>query len=122
MCTGRCTGRMCVPSFPSSPPSSCMSLRYDVVISKAHWVQLLMQGSIYVYWAMYWPDVRSFVPFIAAQLLYVSALRRSHQQGALGPAADAGQHLCVLGDVLAGCAFLRSLHRRPASVCLCAAT
>src|SRR5579863_9389442 len=49
-------------------------LRYDVVISKAHWVQMLMQSSIYVYWAMYWPDVRSFVPFIVAQILFVYAL------------------------------------------------
>jgi len=49
-------------------------LRYDVVLNKAHYVQLLMQASIYVYWAMYWPDVKSFVPFIVAQLLYVYAL------------------------------------------------
>jgi hypothetical protein len=50
------------------------TLSYKFVAQKAHYVQMVMQGLIYVYWGMYWKDVFPFVPMIAAQLLFVYTL------------------------------------------------
>lgn len=49
-------------------------LHYDFVPQKAHYVQMMMQGAIYVYWGMYWREVFPFLPFIAAQILFVYSL------------------------------------------------
>ncbi len=48
-------------------------LRYDFVAVKVHWVQPLMQGAVYVYWGMYWPEVYRFAPLIAAQIVFAYA-------------------------------------------------
>lgn len=48
-------------------------LGFDIVIRRAHWVQPISQGSVYVYWGWYWPEVYPYVPFLAAQLLFLYA-------------------------------------------------
>jgi hypothetical protein len=47
---------------------------YEVKAVAVHWVQPLMQGAIYVYWGMYWPEVFRFAPLIAAQIVFAYAL------------------------------------------------
>jgi TPR repeat protein len=54
--------------------SSGRVLHYDFVPQKAHWVQMIMQGMIYLYWGLYWDHVFPFLPFIAAQILFVYTL------------------------------------------------
>jgi len=49
-------------------------LSYEFVPHAAHWVQPLMQGFVYFYWAMYWPKVFEFIPLIIAQLIFAYAL------------------------------------------------
>ena len=50
------------------------ALRYEFVPVKSHYVQLLMHCCIYAYWGWYWPQVYSFAPLIAAQLVFAYAL------------------------------------------------
>jgi Sel1 repeat len=50
------------------------TLSYEFVAVKVHWVQPLMQGCVYVYWGMYWPQVAHFAPLIVAQLLFAYVL------------------------------------------------
>ncbi|HEY3789227.1 MAG TPA: hypothetical protein VGL71_10245, partial [Urbifossiella sp.] len=40
---------------------------------KQHYVQACAQGSVLVYWGLYWPPVYAFAPFILAQLLFAYA-------------------------------------------------
>src|ERR1700674_1962741 len=68
------------------------TLTYEFVPNKAHYVQFVMQGMIYVYWGMYWREVYPFLPFVAAQILFVytldmliSWLRRDHWVLGFGP-------------------------------------
>jgi hypothetical protein len=46
---------------------------FDIVIRRPHWVQPIAQGSIYVYWGWYWPEVSAYAPLIAAQILFLYA-------------------------------------------------
>jgi len=50
------------------------TLSYEFVPHAAHWVQPLMQGTVYFYWGTYWPKVFEFVPLIGAQLIFAYAL------------------------------------------------
>jgi TPR repeat protein len=43
---------------------------FAFVAVKSHYVQALVQGSIYVYWSTAWPWVQGQVPLILAQILY----------------------------------------------------
>ncbi len=43
---------------------------FDFVAVKSHYVQAMVQGSIYVYWSTAWPWVQGQVPLILAQILY----------------------------------------------------
>ncbi len=54
--------------------SSKRVLHYTFVPQKAHYVQMMMQGLIYLYWGLYWREVFPFLPFIAAQILFVYTL------------------------------------------------
>jgi hypothetical protein len=49
-------------------------IRYQGVVNTVHWVQPLMQGAVYVYWGMYWPEVYRFAPFILAQIVFAYAV------------------------------------------------
>ena len=49
-------------------------LSYDIVLRKAHYVQLVMQACVYAYWGAYWREVYRFVPLIVAQLAFAYAL------------------------------------------------
>jgi hypothetical protein len=50
------------------------ALTYEVVARRVHYVQFMMQGSIYVYWGWYWREVYRYAPLIVAQILFVYAL------------------------------------------------
>jgi TPR repeat protein len=50
------------------------TLSYQFVPHAAHWVQPLMQGTVYFYWGTYWPKVFEYVPLIGAQLVFAYAL------------------------------------------------
>jgi len=50
------------------------TLRYDVVLRKVHYVQLLMQACVYAYWGWYWREVYHYIPLIVAQLIFAYAL------------------------------------------------
>jgi TPR repeat protein len=45
----------------------------DVVVRRPHWVQLLTQSGVYVYWGVHWDPVKRYVPLLIAQLLFVYA-------------------------------------------------
>jgi hypothetical protein len=46
---------------------------FEVVLVKSHYVQALVQGSIYVYWATAWPWVKGQALLIVAQILFAYA-------------------------------------------------
>ncbi len=46
------------------------SFRFVVVIVKAHYVQAIVQGCIYVYWGWHWPQVVGEAPLILAQTVF----------------------------------------------------
>jgi TPR repeat protein len=46
---------------------------FDVLAVKSHYVQAIVQGSIYVYWANAWPWLGGQAPLIVAQILYLYA-------------------------------------------------
>ncbi|MBS0366910.1 MAG: hypothetical protein JSR67_13920 [Proteobacteria bacterium] len=48
-------------------------LSFDVQIVRTHYVQGLVQGSIYLYWAQYWPFIEGQTFLILAQLLFAYA-------------------------------------------------
>jgi len=43
-------------------------------VRKQHYLQACAQGSVLVYWGLYWQPVQDWVPFIAAQLLFAYAV------------------------------------------------
>src|SRR5882672_4873481 len=49
-------------------------LAVQVTVVKAHWVQALVQASIYVWWGRSWPQVSEQVPLILAQILFLYSL------------------------------------------------
>src|ERR1051326_7573172 len=49
-------------------------LYYEFVPNKVHYVQLVMQLCIFIYWGWYWRPVFPFAAMIAAQLLFAYAL------------------------------------------------
>ena len=49
------------------------ALSIEVVVRKQHYVQAMAQGSVLVYWGLYWPPVYAFAPFILAQLIFAYA-------------------------------------------------
>jgi hypothetical protein len=68
------------------------ALRYDVVLRKVHYVQLLMQACVYAYWGWYWREVYHYIPLIVGQLAFAYALdmlvcwwRRDHWVLGFGP-------------------------------------
>ena len=44
-----------------------------IAAKRRHYLQACAQGSVLVYWGMYWPPVYAFAPFILAQLLFAYA-------------------------------------------------
>jgi hypothetical protein len=50
------------------------ALTYEVVARRVHYVQFMMQASIYVYWGWYWREVYRYAPFIVVQIVFVYAL------------------------------------------------
>src|SRR6266849_7377331 len=50
------------------------TLQYEFVPAKVHYVQALMQFSIYVYWGKYWPQVYTQAPLVLAQLAFAYGL------------------------------------------------
>ncbi len=48
-------------------------LSYTIVLKPAHYVQLAMHTSIFVYWGWYWREVYHYAPLIAAQIVFVYA-------------------------------------------------
>ncbi len=49
------------------------TLKIDVVLRKQHYMQMLAQGSVFLYWGWYWPPVYSWGHLIAAQLVFAFA-------------------------------------------------
>ena len=49
-------------------------LSYTVGPKPAHYVQLAMHTSIYLYWGWYWREVYHYAPLIVAQIVFVYAL------------------------------------------------
>ncbi|HVV87500.1 MAG TPA: hypothetical protein VHE35_30875 [Kofleriaceae bacterium] len=47
--------------------------RIAVVIRRPHWVQPIVQGAIYLYWSLSWPEVGAYAYLIAAQLAFAYA-------------------------------------------------
>ncbi|MBU0553103.1 sel1 repeat family protein [Myxococcota bacterium] len=43
-------------------------LSADVLIRRAHWVQILMHSTIFIYWGFYYDEVRRIAPLILAQI------------------------------------------------------
>jgi hypothetical protein len=50
------------------------TLRYEVALRPVHYVQLVMQASVYAYWGWYWREVYHYIPLIVAQLVFAYAL------------------------------------------------
>jgi len=50
------------------------TLRYEVLLNKVHYIQLVMHSCVYAYWGWYWREVYHFVPLIVAQILFAYAL------------------------------------------------
>jgi TPR repeat protein len=46
---------------------------YEFVPVRSHYVQALVQGSIYIYWAFYWPKVIDEAPLILSQVVFLYA-------------------------------------------------
>ncbi len=46
-------------------------LRVEVLARRPHYLQMISQGGVYVYWGSYWAPVAQYAPMIAAQLLFV---------------------------------------------------
>jgi len=49
------------------------ALSAKIVIRRPHWLQPLVQGAIYIYWGMHWPQVGKSAPLIAAQIVFAYA-------------------------------------------------
>jgi hypothetical protein len=65
------------------------SFEFQKYVQRSHWVQAFTQGSVYVYWAIYWDEVRSYALFIVAQILFAYVLETMlawsrHKNGRLG--------------------------------------
>ena len=41
-----------------------------IAIRTPHYVQMLVQGSVFAYWGWYWPPVYDYVPLILSQVLF----------------------------------------------------
>ena len=50
------------------------TLTLEMAVRKQHYLQACAQGSVLVYWGLYWPPVQDWAPFIAAQLLFAYAV------------------------------------------------
>ncbi len=50
------------------------TLRYEVALNKAHYVQLTMHACVYAYWGWYWREVYHYIPLLVAQILFTYAL------------------------------------------------
>jgi TPR repeat protein len=50
------------------------SLRVEVIVRRPHWLQMLTQSGVYVYWGLYWDPVRHYVPLILSQFLFIYSL------------------------------------------------
>ncbi len=48
-------------------------LSYSIAVKPAHYVQLAMHTSIFVYWGWYWREVYHYAPLILAQIVFVYA-------------------------------------------------
>ena len=48
-------------------------LAVEMAPRKQHYVQALAQGSVFLYWGWYWPQVYSMVPLLIAQLVFAYA-------------------------------------------------
>ncbi len=49
------------------------TLVLELFPKRQHYLQACAQGSVFVYWGLYWPPVYAFVPFLAAQLVFAYA-------------------------------------------------
>ena len=66
--------------------------KIEYIARKQHYIQALVQSSVYLYWGYYWRPVYDHVPLIAAQLLFaysfdllLSWTRRGHYVLGFGP-------------------------------------
>src|SRR4029453_17954828 len=48
-------------------------LALEVALRKQHYMQACIQGTLFVYWGWYWPQVYAVAPLILAQLLFAYA-------------------------------------------------
>ena len=48
-------------------------IRWHFVLRRPHWLQPLVQGSVYIYWGLAWPEVFHSAHFILAQILFAYA-------------------------------------------------
>lgn len=76
----------------SCKPSANRTLKVQPGLRRAHFIQMPLQATVYVYWGLYWSDVGRHVPFLAAQLALAFALdsllswwRRGVWQAGFGP-------------------------------------
>ena len=53
--------------------SAGRTLKAHWVLRRPHWLQPLVQGSVYLYWATRWPEVLHSAPLIVGQLVFVYA-------------------------------------------------
>ena len=53
--------------------STGSSFRARFVLRRPHWLQPLVQGSIYLYWGWHWREVYHSAPLIAAQIVFAYA-------------------------------------------------
>ena len=71
-------------------------LRVRFVPVRSHWVQALVQFSIYLYWGWVWRPVYDFMPVLLGQVVFVQ-----HQAFGVAGAADVHAHcrITVAGQV-----------------------
>src|SRR5581483_4388860 len=50
------------------------TLKYEIVLNKVHYVQLVMHTCVYAYWGWYWREVYHFVPLIVGQIAFAYTL------------------------------------------------
>ena len=46
------------------------AFRFEVSLKKPHYVQAMLQVCLYLYWGLYWTQVRDYVPLLLVQLIF----------------------------------------------------
>ena len=50
------------------------TLKFEFVLRRVHWVQLIMHSCVYAYWGWYWREVYHEIPLILAQVFFLYVL------------------------------------------------